>query len=711
MARTKQTARKSNPTSGLATHQGGTESSSSEEPAMESTISETHGERESGEQIEQPRTARKRKRGDQTASSSLSSADHTRKSRKVAVEYSTDETDEEKIPDMEEGMGFPRQKKTVKLTLPATPSQVHLARSFVEWFAYHGMRPGIRATLVSRKWTDMMIDEFIDNFRQKHGFNRQTAMLPYDDEGDSDEEPIELEGGRRMVIRRRIISPDENTTQEEDPDRLEDLVPRRKKRSAPRPDDEEGESMGPPPGKKPKKAKPGTPKPKPKPKTPKPKKDPKPRKPKKGKKSKETPQPEETPLVGHQGEDPLMQEQDPARENDPVPRTAPRPGDTDPFETEMPPVRPEEEPTPLGTDQGQADVGSIPLPPGVPPPPPPPRPPTPLPGYQTPPTPPTPGRATPPPTPGRGSPREGEADPPEDQGHAPPGEPEGGNGDDSPSSDGDGEEGGDRENSGDGESSGGENGSDGNDDGRNDQGRDDDGNDEDEESQHSGLGACSTPSSQRADASTEEQTSQAEEPPRKKTEKEGAPPPQPPAKGANKRKGKTPRRKFPGFLQDGAQYTGPCLRKAMRYPKVNRKKPVLYLHPIHKAVAGKEALQNVGYSHRSWERAHEARRDGRLVRIGRFRPGVMALREIRHYQKSSALLIRKLPFQRLVREIAQDFKTDLRFQSAAILCLQEAAEAYLVGLFEDTNLCAIHARRVTITPKDLQLARRIRGER
>ena len=131
----------------------------------------------------------------------------------------------------------------------------------------------------------------------------------------------------------------------------------------------------------------------------------------------------------------------------------------------------------------------------------------------------------------------------------------------------------------------------------------------------------------------------------------------------------------------------------MWYPKVNRKKPVLYLHPIHKAVAGKEALQNVGYSHRSWERAHEARRDGRLVRIGRFRPGVMALCEIRHYQKTSALLIRKLPFQRLVREIAQDFKTDLRFQSAAILCLQEAAEAYLVGLFEDTNLCGIHAKR------------------
>ncbi|MBN3280337.1 H33B protein, partial [Polyodon spathula] len=93
------------------------------------------------------------------------------------------------------------------------------------------------------------------------------------------------------------------------------------------------------------------------------------------------------------------------------------------------------------------------------------------------------------------------------------------------------------------------------------------------------------------------------------------------------------------------------------------------------------------------------------------KPGTVALREIRRYQKSTELLIRKLPFQRLVREIAQDFKTDLRFQSAAIGALQEASEAYLVGLFEDTNLCAIHAKRVTIMPKDIQLARRIRGER
>ena len=100
-------------------------------------------------------------------------------------------------------------------------------------------------------------------------------------------------------------------------------------------------------------------------------------------------------------------------------------------------------------------------------------------------------------------------------------------------------------------------------------------------------------------------------------------------------------------------------------------------------------------------------RDGVL----RGRPGTVALREIRKYQKSTELLIRKLPFQRLVREVAQDFKTDLRFQSHAIMALQEASEAYLTSLFEDTNLCAIHAKRVTIMPKDIQLARRIRGER
>jgi histone H3/H4 len=168
----------------------------------------------------------------------------------------------------------------------------------------------------------------------------------------------------------------------------------------------------------------------------------------------------------------------------------------------------------------------------------------------------------------------------------------------------------------------------------------------------------------------------------------------------------------------------------------------------------------------------------------RRKPGTLALKEIRQYQKSTELLIRKAPFQRLVREIASVLKANLmracacahvaparardkqrstrraarrvaqfscaaarrgaaagrwaherravsftsrsdqhacalplstqaevRFQPNAVLALQEASEAYLVGLFEDTNLCAIHAKRVTIMPKDIQLARRIRGER
>lgn len=102
---------------------------------------------------------------------------------------------------------------------------------------------------------------------------------------------------------------------------------------------------------------------------------------------------------------------------------------------------------------------------------------------------------------------------------------------------------------------------------------------------------------------------------------------------------------------------------------------------------------------------------GGVKKPHRFRPGTVAMREIRKFQKSTDLLIRKLPFQRLVREVATDYKQDLRFQCTAILALQEAAEAYLVGLFSDVNLCAIHAKRVTIMPKDMQLALRIRGER
>ncbi|XP_053267182.1 histone H3-like centromeric protein A [Pleuronectes platessa] len=94
----------------------------------------------------------------------------------------------------------------------------------------------------------------------------------------------------------------------------------------------------------------------------------------------------------------------------------------------------------------------------------------------------------------------------------------------------------------------------------------------------------------------------------------------------------------------------------------------------------------------------------------RFRPGTKALMEIRRYQKSTDLLLRKGPFSRLVREVCQTFSREaLRWQVYAILALQEAAEAFLVLLFSDANLCAIHAKRVTLFPRDIQLARRIRG--
>ncbi|KAK3007956.1 hypothetical protein RJ639_013369 [Escallonia herrerae] len=123
----------------------------------------------------------------------------------------------------------------------------------------------------------------------------------------------------------------------------------------------------------------------------------------------------------------------------------------------------------------------------------------------------------------------------------------------------------------------------------------------------------------------------------------------------------------------------------------------------------------VGKAPRKWPATKAARKSvsatGGVKKPHRFRPGTVVLREIQKYQKSTELLIRKLHFQRLVHEVAQDFKTDLRFQSSVLAGLQEAREAYRVGLFKDTNLCTIHAKRVTIMSKDIQLARRIRGER
>lgn len=115
---------------------------------------------------------------------------------------------------------------------------------------------------------------------------------------------------------------------------------------------------------------------------------------------------------------------------------------------------------------------------------------------------------------------------------------------------------------------------------------------------------------------------------------------------------------------------------------------------------------------------------GGLKRPRRFRPGTVALRDIRRYQKGHQLLVPRAPFVRLVRELTVKVlenssakgahwsidPRDARYNANAIEALREATEAYIVGLFEDTNLLAIHAKRVTIMPRDMQLARRIRGD-
>ena len=135
-----------------------------------------------------------------------------------------------------------------------------------------------------------------------------------------------------------------------------------------------------------------------------------------------------------------------------------------------------------------------------------------------------------------------------------------------------------------------------------------------------------------------------------------------------------------------------------------------------KSTGGKAPRKQVAT--KAARRVHGSGGSGGIKKPHRFRPGVVALREIRRYQKSTERLIRRAPFVRLVRELSQSIGIyprnsldDWRFQANAIDALQEACEAYLIGLFEDTNLMAIHAKRVTIMPKDMHLARRIRGER
>ena len=141
-------------------------------------------------------------------------------------------------------------------------------------------------------------------------------------------------------------------------------------------------------------------------------------------------------------------------------------------------------------------------------------------------------------------------------------------------------------------------------------------------------------------------------------------------------------------------------RKKTGGPGKAPRKQLATKNPVKKLTAA-QARKNAAKANQAQLRNLGNPQTGGVKKPMRYRPGTVALREIRRYQKTTELLIRKLPFNRLVREIAQDFKTNLRFQAQAIGALQEAAEAYLIGLFEDTNLCAIHAKRVTIMPKDI----------
>ncbi|XP_038051975.1 histone H3-like [Patiria miniata] len=159
--------------------------------------------------------------------------------------------------------------------------------------------------------------------------------------------------------------------------------------------------------------------------------------------------------------------------------------------------------------------------------------------------------------------------------------------------------------------------------------------------------------------------------------------------GGKRRKGATPKRREP-------------IEQQNRPPRPPSPRPVV--SPASLPSSGPLSRKSPGG--RNPPRAPNS--EGR--RKHRFRPGTKALLEIRRYQKSTSLLIAKLPFARVVREVASIFSHhDLMWQAAAIMALQEASEAFLVHLFEDANLCAIHAKRVTIMPKDIQLARRIRG--
>ncbi|CAH1786183.1 unnamed protein product, partial [Owenia fusiformis] len=147
-----------------------------------------------------------------------------------------------------------------------------------------------------------------------------------------------------------------------------------------------------------------------------------------------------------------------------------------------------------------------------------------------------------------------------------------------------------------------------------------------------------------------------------------------------------------------------------RYPRLTPQKRLSFSGAVHNPTPSPAASTSRGRIPAGKTVLGTSRSAVKSPRKRHYRPGARALMEIRRFQKSTDLLIRKLPFARLIKEIAMEYSShQLKWQAVAIMALQEAAEAYLVHVFEDTNLCAIHAKRVTIQPKDMQLARRLHG--
>ena len=155
---------------------------------------------------------------------------------------------------------------------------------------------------------------------------------------------------------------------------------------------------------------------------------------------------------------------------------------------------------------------------------------------------------------------------------------------------------------------------------------------------------------------------------------------------------------FQGLLGQGTRSPSAGIR--WQEESSNRRRRVSGESPTRRAAAKKKPRKTIPGS---VEKVRKARR---------YRPGTRVLQEIRKLQQSTNTLVPRIHFSRVIRDIA--FSSvggrDFRWASEALEAIQTAAEAYLVGLFEDANLCAMHAKRVTIMTKDLFLARRIRGE-